>query len=54
MVHVGGVISCAGTIGTLQLIFFKEFWTANFSDLTLMLGIEFILNKIDVKLKNGN
>lgn len=28
----------AGVIGTVQLIFFKEFWCKRFSDMELMLG----------------
>lgn len=35
---LGTFVTIAGTIGTIQLIFYKQFWTMNFSDMTLMLG----------------
>lgn len=35
---LGTFVTIAGTIGTIQLIFYKQFWTLNFTDMTLMLG----------------
>lgn len=37
-IFIGVVVSAAGIIGTVNLIFFKQFWTKNFSDMHLMLG----------------
>lgn len=36
--ELGAFVTVCGTIGTIQLIFFKEFWCAYFSDMTLMLS----------------
>jgi MFS transporter, ceroid-lipofuscinosis neuronal protein 7 len=35
---VGSLVSIGGTIGTIQLILFKSFWSKQLSDLQLMLG----------------
>lgn len=35
---LGALVSTAGATGTVQLLFFKQLWVANFSDYTLMLG----------------
>lgn len=35
---LGAFVTICGILGTLQLIFFKEFWCKYFSDMTLMLG----------------
>lgn len=36
--QVGGLVSLTGSLGTVNLILFKEFWTKNFDDMTLMNG----------------
>jgi hypothetical protein len=36
--QLGCVVSLAGALGTIQLIFYKQFWTKHFSDMTLMLS----------------
>ncbi len=36
--QVGGLVSLTGSVGTINLILFKEFWTKNFDDMTLMNG----------------
>ena len=33
-----GYCVSSGVIGTVQLIYFKQFWTTHFSDMTLMIG----------------
>lgn len=35
---LGTVVTCAGSAGTVNFIFFKEFWCENFSDMTMMIG----------------
>jgi len=36
--QLGAIVSSAGVLGTIQLAFFKQFWTKNFSDINLMMG----------------
>lgn len=35
---LGAVVTTAGTIGTLNLVFFKQLWSSRYTDLQLMLG----------------
>eukprot|EP00981_Chlorochromonas_danica_P010431 scaffold3227_cov188-Ochromonas_danica.AAC.17 len=37
-IWLGLIVSIAGSIGTLQLIYFQQLWCRNFSDFTLMVG----------------
>eukprot|EP01039_Chlorochromonas_danica_P003407 gene3407-3733_t len=37
-IWLGSLVSVAGSIGTLQLIFFQRIWSGNFSDFTLMVA----------------
>lgn len=37
-ISLGTVITCAGSAGTINFLFFKEFWTKNFSDMAMMQG----------------
>jgi len=41
--QLGFIVTISGSVGTLQLLFFKQFWTKHFSDMTLMIGGFFLI-----------